>query len=65
MFIGVDVGGTNTDAVILHSNLVVCSDKVVTSPDVTSGLERERERERAVTTSPYVTPVERKRDRER
>lgn len=38
MLIGVDVGGTNTDAVILHSNSVICSEKVLTSQDVTSGV---------------------------
>ena len=38
MFIGVDVGGTNTDAVILNLNSVVCSEKVTTSEDVTSGV---------------------------
>ena len=38
MFVGVDVGGTNTDAVILHLNSVISSEKVITSEDVTSGV---------------------------
>ena len=36
--IGVDVGGTNTDAVILKKNEVVSSAKVPTTADVTSGI---------------------------
>lgn len=37
--IGVDVGGTNTDAVIINQSEVVCSAKTPTTQDVTSGLE--------------------------
>ena len=36
--IGVDVGGTNTDAVILKKNEVLSSAKVPTTADVTSGI---------------------------
>lgn len=36
--IGVDVGGTNTDAVILKQKEVLCSEKVPTTVDVTSGI---------------------------
>lgn len=36
--IGVDVGGTNTDAVILRKKEVLCSAKVPTTADVTSGV---------------------------
>ena len=36
--IGVDVGGTNTDAVILRKKEVLCSAKVPTTGDVTSGV---------------------------
>ncbi|KAL9952326.1 hypothetical protein ACROYT_G039563 [Oculina patagonica] len=36
--IGVDVGGTNTDAVILKKKEVLCSAKVPTTADVTSGI---------------------------
>lgn len=36
--IGVDVGGTNTDAVILRKNEVLSSAKVPTTADVTSGI---------------------------
>ncbi|MCG8509886.1 MAG: hydantoinase/oxoprolinase family protein [Rhodospirillales bacterium] len=36
--IGIDVGGTNTDAVLLLENEVIASVKVPTSDDVTSGL---------------------------
>ena len=36
--IGVDVGGTNTDAVILRKKEVLCSAKVPTTQDVTSGV---------------------------
>ena len=38
MFIGVDVGGTNTDAVLMDRGNLVASVKVPTSPDVTSGI---------------------------
>ena len=37
--IGVDVGGTNTDAVIIKQSEVICSAKTPTTEDVTSGLE--------------------------
>lgn len=36
--IGVDVGGTNTDAVILVENKVFCWSKQITTPDVTTGV---------------------------
>jgi len=36
--VGVDVGGTNTDAVILRKKEVLCSAKVPTTGDVTSGV---------------------------
>jgi len=36
--IGIDVGGTNTDAVVMEGDRVVASVKAVTSPDVTAGV---------------------------
>jgi len=36
--IGIDVGGTNTDAVLMDSGNVVASAKTPTTPDVTSGV---------------------------
>ncbi|XP_066282728.1 uncharacterized protein [Branchiostoma lanceolatum] len=38
--IGVDVGGTNTDAVVLQGDRVVCWSKQVTTRDVTAGVAR-------------------------
>ncbi|XP_078672684.1 uncharacterized protein LOC144911973 isoform X2 [Branchiostoma floridae x Branchiostoma belcheri] len=38
--IGVDVGGTNTDAVVLQGDQVVCWSKQVTTRDVTTGVAR-------------------------
>ena len=38
MRIGIDVGGTHTDAVLLHGDEVVASTKALTSEDVTSGI---------------------------
>ncbi|MDH4207854.1 MAG: hydantoinase/oxoprolinase family protein, partial [Anaerolineae bacterium] len=38
MRIGVDVGGTNTDAVLMDGNIVVGWHKTPTTPDVTSGI---------------------------
>ncbi|NNG37586.1 hydantoinase/oxoprolinase N-terminal domain-containing protein [Nakamurella aerolata] len=38
MRIGIDVGGTNTDAVLLNGNTVVAAVKAATSEDVTSGI---------------------------
>ncbi|XP_022808013.1 uncharacterized protein LOC111345029 [Stylophora pistillata] len=38
LYIGVDVGGTNTDAVVLRMKEVLCSAKVPTTEDVTSGI---------------------------
>jgi N-methylhydantoinase A/oxoprolinase/acetone carboxylase beta subunit len=38
--IGVDVGGTNTDAVVMSGTTIVAAAKVATSEDVTSGLLR-------------------------
>ena len=35
--IGVDVGGTNTDAVLLRGRTVLASHKAPTSPDVGTG----------------------------
>src|SRR5260370_27006479 len=36
--IGIDVGGTNTDAVLLEDGLVVHAIKTPTTPDVTAGI---------------------------
>ena len=36
--IGIDVGGTNTDAVLLEDDRVVHATKTPTTPDVTSGI---------------------------
>lgn len=36
--IGIDVGGTNTDAAVLHGNEVVAATKATTTEDVTSGI---------------------------
>ena len=38
--IGIDVGGTNTDAVLLEDDAVVATVKTPTTPDVTSGITR-------------------------
>jgi N-methylhydantoinase A/oxoprolinase/acetone carboxylase beta subunit len=39
--LGIDVGGTNTDAVVLdRSDRLVSKAKVPTTPDVTSGASR-------------------------
>ncbi len=38
--IGIDVGGTNTDAVVVDGQKVVAWAKVPTTPDVASGIER-------------------------
>ena len=38
MFIGVDVGGTNTDAVLMDGNRLVAAAKVPTTGDVTTGI---------------------------
>jgi N-methylhydantoinase A/oxoprolinase/acetone carboxylase beta subunit len=38
MRIGIDVGGTNTDAVLLDGQTVVASHKTATTPDVTRGI---------------------------
>ena len=38
--IGVDVGGTNTDAVVLHRHSVLSSAKEFTTRDVTKGVAR-------------------------
>ena len=37
--IGVDVGGTNTDAVLMHGDTLLAQAKLPTTPDVTSGIE--------------------------
>ncbi|MCH4249771.1 MAG: hypothetical protein LKF88_02730, partial [Microbacteriaceae bacterium] len=39
MRIGIDVGGTNTDAVLMDGNTVLAGVKRSTSSDVTSGIE--------------------------
>src|SRR4051794_10181757 len=36
--IGVDVGGTNTDVVVMSGSSVLAAHKSVTTPDVTSGI---------------------------
>jgi N-methylhydantoinase A/oxoprolinase/acetone carboxylase beta subunit len=38
--IGIDVGGTNTDAVLLDGTTVLTSAKVVTTPDTTGGISK-------------------------
>jgi N-methylhydantoinase A/oxoprolinase/acetone carboxylase beta subunit len=38
--IGIDVGGTNTDAVLLEDDQVACAVKTGTTADVTAGIER-------------------------
>ncbi|MFT4043854.1 MAG: hydantoinase/oxoprolinase family protein [Gordonia sp. (in: high G+C Gram-positive bacteria)] len=38
MIIGIDVGGTNTDAVLLDGQQIVAATKTATTPDVTSGI---------------------------
>lgn len=40
MRIGIDIGGTNTDAVLMESDKVIASHKSATTPDVRSGIER-------------------------
>ncbi|MFK7956343.1 MAG: hydantoinase/oxoprolinase N-terminal domain-containing protein [Lysobacterales bacterium] len=40
MRIGIDVGGTHTDAVVLRGNDIVVSTKALTSADVVSGVEQ-------------------------
>src|ERR1700744_2409471 len=53
--IGVDVGGTNTDAVVMSGRDVLASVKVPTSADVTGGL---MEALREVLTRSRITPAE-------
>ncbi|KAH7360490.1 hypothetical protein BKA65DRAFT_493249 [Rhexocercosporidium sp. MPI-PUGE-AT-0058] len=38
--IGIDVGGTNTDSVILHNDKVLACHKTPTTPDIQEGVER-------------------------
>ena len=38
MFIGVDVGGTNTDAVLMDGGGLLAKAKLPTTPDVTTGI---------------------------
>ena len=38
MRLGIDVGGTNTDVVLLEGTSIVANDKSATTPDVTSGI---------------------------
>jgi N-methylhydantoinase A/oxoprolinase/acetone carboxylase beta subunit len=40
MRVGIDVGGTNTDGVLMDGDRVVSSCKTATTPDVTSGIKR-------------------------
>ena len=40
MLIGIDIGGTNTDAVLMHDNRVLASYKAPTSADVQTGIEK-------------------------
>ncbi len=40
MRIGIDVGGTNTDAILLEGERVVHAVKTPTTPDVTTGITR-------------------------
>lgn len=53
--IGVDVGGTNTDAVVMAGHDIVAAVKVPTSPDVTQGL---MEALRQVQTAAKIAPAE-------
>ena len=41
---GIDVGGTNTDAVLVRDGKIVASAKVATTPDVHSGIMAALER---------------------
>lgn len=38
LVLGIDVGGTNTDAVLMRGNKILCSHKTHTTPEVTSGI---------------------------
>ena len=38
MRVGIDVGGTNTDAVLVHEGQVVAATKQATSADISSGI---------------------------
>ncbi|MCZ0951256.1 MAG: hydantoinase/oxoprolinase family protein, partial [Rhodospirillaceae bacterium] len=38
MRVGIDVGGTHTDAVIVHGEQVIASHKAVSSRDITGGI---------------------------
>ena len=38
MFVGVDVGGTNTDAVLMDGQELAAAAKVPTTEDVTTGI---------------------------
>ena len=38
MRIGIDVGGTHTDAVILHGDDIISATKAMTTADVVSGI---------------------------
>jgi N-methylhydantoinase A/oxoprolinase/acetone carboxylase beta subunit len=46
--IGIDVGGTNTDAVLMHGGTVIRAVKAPTSEDVTGGILEALARLRAV-----------------
>jgi N-methylhydantoinase A/oxoprolinase/acetone carboxylase beta subunit len=55
MRVGIDVGGTNTDGVLMDGDRVVASCKTATTPDVTSGIKRALT---GVLTDPDGRPVE-------
>jgi N-methylhydantoinase A/oxoprolinase/acetone carboxylase beta subunit len=55
MRVGIDVGGTNTDGVLMDGDRVVASCKTATTPDVTSGIKRALT---GVLADPEGTPVE-------
>ena len=38
MIVGVDVGGTNTDAVLMDGTKLIASRKLPTTPDVSDGI---------------------------
>jgi N-methylhydantoinase A/oxoprolinase/acetone carboxylase beta subunit len=52
LHLGIDVGGTNTDAVALDGNIVLSATKTPTTPDVSAGIQRALEQ---VLADPTVT----------